>query len=137
MESLFLWLLSFFTLLFVMAILGYQMMCLTDLELDNINAYDSARRINKSVMLEMIGQAVACFLFLVSGRWFMFLLSLPYLCYNFKLYRMRKHLVDVTEIYNHLEHERNRRLIKFGYMCIIVVLFLFWVIWSVAENFER
>uniref|UniRef100_A0A7N0TD37 Cornichon family protein n=1 Tax=Kalanchoe fedtschenkoi TaxID=63787 RepID=A0A7N0TD37_KALFE len=136
MEGIFLWLLSFFTLLFVMAILGYQMMCLTDLELEDMSTYDSAGRINKTVMLEMTAQATSCFIFLVSGRWVMLLLSAPYLYYNIKLYKMGKHLVDVTEIHNQLEHERNRRLIKFGYLCIIVVLSLFWVIWSVAENFE-
>ncbi|KAL9683397.1 hypothetical protein QQ045_015219 [Rhodiola kirilowii] len=134
MEGIFLWLLSFFALLFVMSILGYQMLCLTDLELDNINAYESAGRINKTVKLEIIAQAVSCFLFLVSGRWAMFLLSVPCLYYNFRLYKMRKHFVDVTELYNQLEHERNRRLVKFGYLCILVAVSLFWVIWNVAKK---
>lgn len=63
-----------------------QIVCLTDLEIDYINQYDAANRINKVVLPEFVSQGVLCFFYLVTGRWFMFLLSLPYLFYNIRLW---------------------------------------------------
>ncbi|KAI6702654.1 hypothetical protein NL676_011790 [Syzygium grande] len=62
-----------------------MIVCLTDLEIDYINQYDAANRINKVVLPEFVSQGVLCFFYLVTGCWFMFLLSLPYLFYNIRL----------------------------------------------------
>ncbi|KAH6758364.1 Cornichon family protein [Perilla frutescens var. hirtella] len=65
--------------------IGKKLMCLADLEFDYINPYDSASRINRVVLPEFITQGVLCFLFLVTGHWFMSLLCVPYLYYNVRL----------------------------------------------------
>ncbi|KAI7988393.1 hypothetical protein LOK49_LG13G02963 [Camellia lanceoleosa] len=62
-----------------------QLMCLADLEFNYINPYDSASRINKMIMPEFITQGVLCFLYLITGHWFMSLLSVPYLYYNVRV----------------------------------------------------
>ncbi|GMQ05116.1 hypothetical protein CsSME_00050269 [Camellia sinensis var. sinensis] len=62
-----------------------RLMCLADLEFDYINPYDSASRINKMIMPEFITQGVLCFLYLITGHWFMSLLSVPYLYYNVRV----------------------------------------------------
>lgn len=62
-----------------------QLMCLADLEFDYINPYDSASRINQMIMPEFITQGVLCLLYLITGHWFMSLLSVPYLYYNVTL----------------------------------------------------
>lgn len=62
-----------------------QLMCLADLELDYINPYDSASRINKVVMADFVTQASLCLLHLVAGHWTMFILCLPYVYYNVTL----------------------------------------------------
>ncbi|KAF5954422.1 hypothetical protein HYC85_007278 [Camellia sinensis] len=91
MGSLFAWLLFFFILIALLAIVVYQLrvfvqlMCLADLEFDYINPYDSASRINKMVLPEYFTQGVLCLLYLITGHWFMSLLSAPYLYYNVRL----------------------------------------------------
>lgn len=62
-----------------------QLMCLADLEFDYINPFDSSSRINKVVMPEFVLQALLSVLFLVSGHWAMFLLSVPMVYYNYTL----------------------------------------------------
>ncbi|KAI9079868.1 hypothetical protein K1719_038114 [Acacia pycnantha] len=133
MTQIFLWLLTFFLLLALLCLLGYQLILLVDLEFDYINPYDSASRINWVVLPEFIVQGVLCFILLVTGNWVMFLLSLPYLYYNVKLYMTRQHLVDVTEIYNQLRWEKKKRFIKVGYLIMLFLVSVFWLVWNIAE----
>ncbi|XP_058221817.1 protein cornichon homolog 4-like [Rhododendron vialii] len=137
MGSLFAWLLFFFFLIALLAMVVYQLMCLADLEFDYINPYDSASRINQMIMPEFITQGVLCLLYLITGHWFMSLLSVPYLYYNVTLYMRRKHLVDVTEIFNLLHWEKKQRLFKLGYLIFLLFISLFWMIWSALEEDER
>ncbi|KAA8520519.1 hypothetical protein F0562_014775 [Nyssa sinensis] len=134
MADLFAWLLSFFLLIGVLGILLYQLMCLADLEFDYINPYDSAARINKVVLPEFITQGILCFLHLITGHWFMFVLCLPYLYYNANLYTRRRHLVDVTEIFNQLPWEKRLRFYKLVYLIALLCLSIFWMIWSIVED---
>ncbi|KAI3918214.1 hypothetical protein MKX01_041534 [Papaver californicum] len=130
------WLLSFFLLIALLALLVYQLMCLADLEFDYINPYDSAARINSVVIPEFIAQGVLAILFLLSGHWVMFLLSTPCLYYNVRLYMRKQHLVDVTEIFNLLNWEKKQRLVKLVYLVLVLFLTLFWLIYSVLEDDE-
>ncbi|KAL2543878.1 Protein cornichon-like protein 4 [Forsythia ovata] len=130
------WLLFFFTLIALLVILVFQLMCLADLEFDYINPYDSASRINRVVLPEFITQGVLCFLFLVTGHWVMSLLSVPYLYYNVRLYMRRQHLVDVTEIFNLLNWEKKQRLFKLGYVIFLLFMSLFWMIYNALEDDE-
>ncbi|CAA3033777.1 protein cornichon homolog 4-like [Olea europaea var. sylvestris] len=128
------WLLFFFTLIALLIILVYQLICLADLEFDYINPYDSASKINRVVLPEFITQGVLCFLFLVTGHWVMSLLSVPYLYYNVRLYTRRQHLVDVTEIFNLLNWEKKQRLFKLGYVILFLFMCLFWMIYNALEE---
>ncbi|KAG0449887.1 hypothetical protein HPP92_027053, partial [Vanilla planifolia] len=49
-------------------------------------------------------------------------------------YQQRRHLVDVTEIFNQLHGEKKRRLIKLIYLVFLLFLSLFWMIWSVLDD---
>ncbi|XP_059633992.1 protein cornichon homolog 4-like [Cornus florida] len=134
MADLFAWLLSFFLLIAILGILLYQLMCLADLEFDYINPYDSASRINKSVLPEFVVQGTLCFLHLVTGHWVMFLFCLPYSYYNFRLYNQKRHLVDVTEIFNQLPWEKKLRIFKLAYLVVLLCLSIFWMIWSIVDD---
>ncbi|KAL0794401.1 hypothetical protein Bca101_065778 [Brassica carinata] len=79
------WLISFFFLIALVGIIVYQLVCLADLEFDYINPYDSASRINYVVLPEFIVQGVLCVFYLFTGHWFMAILCLPYMYYNFQL----------------------------------------------------
>ncbi|CAB4300157.1 unnamed protein product [Prunus armeniaca] len=85
MEMLWTWLLSFFFILALLCILGYQLVCLVDLEFDYINPYDSSSRINSVILPEFIIQGVLCLILLIARHWFMLLLALPHLYYNVNL----------------------------------------------------
>ncbi|ESQ35593.1 hypothetical protein EUTSA_v10009832mg, partial [Eutrema salsugineum] len=130
------WLISFFFLIALVGIIVYQLVCLADLEFDYINPYDSASRINSVVLPEFIVHGVLCVFFLFTGHWFMSLLCLPYLYYNFQLYSKRQHLVDVTEIFNLLNWEKKKRLFKLAYIILNLFLTIFWMIYSALDDYE-
>nr|CAB3466893.1 unnamed protein product [Digitaria exilis]CAB3469439.1 unnamed protein product [Digitaria exilis] len=145
----FVWLTAFFLVVALIVLVIYQaeiisnnlvsclflqLMCLADLEFDYINPFDSSSRINKVVMPEFVLQALLSVLFLLSGHWAMFLLSVPMVYYNYTLYQRRQHLVDVTEIFNQLGREKKRRLFKIVSLIILLFLSLFWMIWSVLSE---
>ncbi|XP_074568108.1 protein cornichon homolog 1-like [Curcuma longa] len=132
----FFWLTAFFLLIILIVLVIYQLMCLADLEFDYINPYDSASRINKVIYPEFGLQAALCLLFLLSGNWWMVLLSAPYLYYNARLYQRRQHLIDVTEIFNQLNQEKKKRLFKLVNLVILLFLSLFWMIYSIIEDDE-
>ncbi|XP_074568104.1 protein cornichon homolog 1-like [Curcuma longa] len=130
------WLTAFFLLVALIVLVIYQLMCLADLEFDHINPYDSASQINKVIYPEFGLQGFLCLLFLLSGNWWMVLLSVPYLYYNARLYQRRQHLIDVTEIFNQLNQEKKRRLFKLINLVILLFLTLFWMIYSILEDDE-
>ncbi|XP_049387618.1 protein cornichon homolog 4-like [Solanum stenotomum] len=128
------WLLSFFLLVAVLAIVLYQVMCLADLENDYVNPYDSASEINILVIPEFVLQGALCFLHLVMGHWLMCLVCLPYLYYDVKVYTDRCHLLDVTEIFNQLPREKKIRLFKLGYLGIHLAISIICMIWSIVAE---
>ncbi|KAL8119189.1 protein cornichon homolog 4-like [Apium graveolens] len=136
MADLLSWLLSFFILVTTLGIVLYQLMCLADLELDFINPYDLATKINQVIMLEFLSHGSLCVLHLLSGHWLMFLLCLPYVYYNATLYTERQHLVDVTEIFNQLKWQKMQRICKLAYLACLVILSIFWMIWSILDEEE-
>ncbi|KAL4278381.1 hypothetical protein GQ457_03G020450 [Hibiscus cannabinus] len=133
MADIFIWLISFFILIALVVLLIYQLTCLADLEFDYINPYDSSSRINKVVLPEFFLQGFLCLFYLVTGHWVMSLLSTPYLYYNVRLYTSKQHLVDVTEIFNLLQREKNQRYYKLAYLVVLLFLSLFWIIFSALE----
>ncbi|CAN0921433.1 Protein cornichon homolog 4 [Linum grandiflorum] len=130
------WVFIFFFLVALICIISFELMSLSDLEFDYVNPYDSARRINLVVLPEYITHAALSLSFLLTGHWVLCLLSLPCLYFDLTLYLQRKHLVDVTEIYNYnrLHREKNRRLIKMAYILIMLVLSLFCLLWTVLDE---
>ncbi|XP_061357866.1 protein cornichon homolog 4-like [Gastrolobium bilobum] len=134
MADLFAWLISFFILIALLVLVTYQLMCLADLEFDYINSYDSTSRINMVAMPEFITQAVLCCFYLITGHWMMALFCSPYLYFNVRLYRQRKHLVDVTEIFNQLSWEKKQRLVKLFYLVITLFLSVFWMIYTSLDD---
>ncbi|XP_016514583.1 protein cornichon homolog 4-like isoform X2 [Nicotiana tabacum] len=128
------WLLAFFLVVAVLAAVLYQVMCLADLENDYVNPYDSASEINELVVPEFVLQGALCFVHLAMGHWFMCLICLPYLYYDVKVYTDRRHLLDVTEIFNQLPWEKKIRLYKLGYLGILLVFSIISMVWSIVSE---
>ncbi|XP_062090507.1 protein cornichon homolog 4-like [Humulus lupulus] len=136
MWALWTWLFSFFFILALLLLLGFQLICLVDLEYDYINPYDSASRINRVVLPEFITQGVLCLILLATGHWLVCLLHLPYLYYNVRQYIQGQHLVDVTEIYSQLKVEKKKRFIKMGYLIFLFIFSLFWLLFTLGEEYD-
>lgn len=120
-----LWLLSFIIVIALLGFVVYQLICLSDLEFDYINPYDSTARINRLVIPEFVIQGFLCLLFLLTGCWFMCLITAPLVYYHTQLYMKRKHLVDVTEIFNLLNAEKKYRMIKLAYYLILFFIVIY------------
>ncbi|KAK4432149.1 protein cornichon1 [Sesamum alatum] len=104
-----------------LALLGlnfYQFLGFSDLEADYLNPYELSSRINSVIVLEYLLHGAFCIMFLVTGHWIMFLISLPPAYYNLKQYLSKQHLVDVTEVFRVLNAEKKVRLIKLGFYII-------------------
>ncbi|XP_074306965.1 protein cornichon homolog 1 isoform X2 [Silene latifolia] len=121
--DLILWIIALISNIALLAILLYQVICLSDLEADYMNPYESSSKINSVVVPEFILQGAVCALFLVTGHRFMFLVTLPLSVYHARLFAKRAHLLDVTEIFRALSNEKKYRIIKLGvYLCFITLV---------------
>ncbi|XP_057449880.1 protein cornichon homolog 4-like [Lotus japonicus] len=136
MADLFIWLISFFLLIALLVLVTYQLMCLADLEFDYINPYDFSSQINTVVLPEYIIQGFLSCFYLITGHWVMSLFCVPYLCYNVRMYIQRKHLVDVTEIFNQLSWEKKQRLVKLFYIVITLFLSVIWMIYTSMDDHD-
>ncbi|XP_024981663.1 protein cornichon homolog 1-like isoform X3 [Cynara cardunculus var. scolymus] len=99
-----------------------QIVCLSDLEADYMNPYESSSRINAVVVPEMVLHGLCSALLLVTGYWFMFLLTLPITIYNSMLYMNRQHLIDVTEVFRYVDAEKKYRIAKLALYLFLFVL---------------
>ncbi|XP_071720232.1 protein cornichon homolog 1-like [Rutidosis leptorrhynchoides] len=112
----------------------YQIVCLTDLEADYLNPYESSARINKVIIPEMVVHGVWCALFLITGHWFMFLITLPITIYNSMLYSKRRHLIDVTEVFRSIDAEKKYRIVKLSFYLFLFVLVIIRMVIAVVNN---
>ncbi|KAK6127376.1 hypothetical protein DH2020_038887 [Rehmannia glutinosa] len=102
----------------------YQFLGFSDLEADYLNPYELSSRINSVIVPEYLLHGAFCILFLVTGHWIMFLLSLPPAYYNLKRYLQQQHLIDVTEVFRVLNAEKKARIIKLGFYIVFFGLII-------------
>ncbi|KAK9128601.1 hypothetical protein Syun_017398 [Stephania yunnanensis] len=100
--ELILWLISVFVVLALLGVLIFQLVSISDLESDHVNAYDSSSRINALVLVEFIMQG-----------------SLT------AVYMEQKHLIYATEIFGSIDKETNRRIVKLGFYLVLLVILIF------------
>ncbi|KAJ8752183.1 hypothetical protein K2173_003791 [Erythroxylum novogranatense] len=109
----------------LLAIIFYELICLTDLEADDLNPFEATALVNKWILPEFFLQWALCIAFLLTGHWFMFLIALPLFCYHVMLLMKRQHLLDVTEVFRNLNFEKKCRIMKLGFylifLCIIMI----------------
>lgn len=126
--DLILWLIALISNIGLLVLLIYQMICLSDLEADYMNPYESSTNINSMILPEFGLQAAFCALFLLTGHWLMFLVTLPVAIYHARLFTRGEHLVDVTEIFRALSLEKKYRFVKL----VLYLLFFFLVIFRLV-----
>lgn len=119
------WFISFCFNVALLVLNFYQLLVLTDLEADYLNIYDSSSRINTLVIPEFLVQGVFCSLFLFTGHWFMFLITVPVSCYHINLFLKREHLIDVTEVFRALKREKYFRLAKLIFYLLLFLIVIF------------
>ncbi|KAJ4829577.1 hypothetical protein Tsubulata_031630 [Turnera subulata] len=123
--NLLLWILSLLMTLALLALLFHSLLCLTDLEVDHLNPFEAAARINKWVLPEFVLQGALCTLFLLTGHWIMFLLAVPVTSYHIMLFVKRQHLIDVTEVFRNLNFDKKYRLVKLGFYMVFFMVLIF------------
>ncbi|CAH9134984.1 unnamed protein product [Cuscuta epithymum] len=118
------WLIFFVMNISLLCINLYQMVCLTDLEADYMNPYESASRINSVVLKEFLLQGAFCFLLLVTGHWLLFLLSLLPTYFNAKKFLASQYLIDVTEVFRVIDSEKKIRIAKLAFYLVFFIVVL-------------
>ena len=86
-----------------------QLICLSDLEQDFINPHESAKRINRLVIPEWCLVGLQAFLALLLHKWVLVLVNLGIGFHAYKQYQLKRHTVDVTEIFKQLPREKKIR----------------------------
>ncbi|XP_065854866.1 protein cornichon homolog 1 isoform X2 [Euphorbia lathyris] len=124
------WLICLFGNFGLLAMVFHELLCLTDLEADQMNPFEATACINKWILPEFILQGVICILFLLTGHWLMFLFAAPLTCYHVMLFMKREHLIDVTEVFRNLNFEKKLRMIKLGIYLIFFSILIFRLILS-------
>ncbi|XP_019187315.1 PREDICTED: protein cornichon homolog 1 isoform X1 [Ipomoea nil] len=119
-----LWLIFFLLNIALIALILYQIVCLSDLEADYMNPYESSSRINNVILKEFVLQGAFCILFLVTGHWFLFLLTVLPSYYNVKKFLSRQHLIDVTEVFRVIDFEKKLRIAKLAFYLIFFIIVL-------------
>ncbi|GAA0157360.1 membrane traffic protein [Lithospermum erythrorhizon] len=116
------WFIFFIINVLLIASALYQIVCLSDLEADYMNPYESSSRINVMIIPEYVLHGVFCTLFLLTGHWIFFLLTLPVAYLNLRKFMAREHLVDVTEVFRNLNAEKKLRIFKLGFYLILFAI---------------
>ncbi|XP_024389696.1 protein cornichon homolog 1 isoform X1 [Physcomitrium patens] len=120
-----LWLLCFFAVVSLLGVLVYQLMCLSDLEFDYSNPFDSSVNINSCIVPEFFIHGTLGCTYLLTGHWWLFILNVPLAYYHTSLYLRKQHLLDVTEIFSHLGREKKYRLVKLAFYLLLFVIVIF------------
>ncbi|XP_073157547.1 protein cornichon homolog 1 [Henckelia pumila] len=117
-----LWVIFAIMNLVLLALNFYQFIGFSDLESDYLNPYELSSRVNSVIVPEYVLHGAFCIMFLLTGHWIMFLLTLPVACYNLKLFLSRQHLIDVTEVFRVLNTEKKVRIVKVGFYVLFFAL---------------
>ncbi|XP_010498701.1 PREDICTED: protein cornichon homolog 1-like [Camelina sativa] len=135
--DLLLWIISFFVSLALVASVFYQVICLTDLEADYLNPFETSTRINRLVIPEFILQGSLCLLFLFTWHWVFFLVALPVTVYHAMLYNERRYLIDVTEVFRAISFEKKFRFTKLGFYILLFIMVVFRLTLSAVYSFTE
>ncbi|ODV59175.1 cornichon family protein, partial [Ascoidea rubescens DSM 1968] len=103
----------------------------SDLECDYINPIELCNKINPYVLPEATLHLVLTALMLLNGHWFTFALNLPLTAYNInKLFVVKNHLLDATEIFRTLSKHKRESLLKLGFHLLMFFYYLYRMILS-------
>ncbi|OAY40547.1 protein cornichon homolog 1 isoform X1 [Manihot esculenta] len=130
------WLLSLLANFGLLAMVFHELLCLTDLEADQMNPFEATASINNWILPEFVLQGVICILFLLTGHWVMFLMAAPLTLYHVMLFMKREHLIDVTEVFRNLNSQKKFRLIKLGIYLIFFSILMFRIIAGSLSNYS-
>ncbi|TKC42492.1 hypothetical protein EI555_001510 [Monodon monoceros] len=108
-----------------------QIITLSDLECDYINARSCCSKLNKWVIPELVGHTIVTVLMLISLHWFIFLLNLPVATWNIYRFVMvpsgNMGVFDPTEIHNRgqLKSHMKEAMIKLGFHLLCFFMYLY------------
>ncbi|EGC36887.1 hypothetical protein DICPUDRAFT_54361 [Dictyostelium purpureum] len=118
----------------LIALIVIQLLLLTDLEGNDINSIEFSRRINKLILPEYIIQAVFSVWFLLTIRWFLFILNLPVLVYHYLRYSKGLHKVDPTKVYQMTSKLGNHLMLKLVFYMVMFFVYLFVLLFNLFSE---
>ncbi|PRD21369.1 UNVERIFIED_CONTAM: Protein cornichon-like protein 4 [Trichonephila clavipes] len=105
---------------------------LSDLECDYLNAQQCCSKLNRWIVPEMIAQGLVTVLLLIESHWVLFFINLPMTCWqvykkftvpsgNFGIY-------DPTEIHNrgNLKQHMRDSMIRLAFYLLFFFVYLYW-----------
>lgn len=111
---------------------SYQVITLSDLECDYLNAQQCCSRLNDWVLTKLIAHSFLTFFLLLHGNWILALLNFPMACWMvYELISVPKGnlgIYDPTEIHNRGQLKRHMRdaMIYLGYYLVFFFIYLYW-----------
>jgi hypothetical protein len=106
----------------------------SDLESDYINPIELCNKLNPCIVPVIGLHTFTTLLFLVTGHWFVFLLNLPLLAYNVRLYLNKEYLLDPTEIFRTLSKHKKESFIKLAAHFLFFFYYLYRMIMALIEG---
>lgn len=124
-----LWLLAFIAQAAALGCIMYQLVQLTDLEVDQINPHDASKNYNRVVLPYILAQCVLTGIVLLGGNWLIGALQAAVLAHEVFLLLQGKQFIDVTEIFRVLKQRKSLLTKK---MIVCLVLFA-WTLYRFVE----
>mmetsp|Transcript_17984 Transcript_17984/g.28726 ORF Transcript_17984/g.28726 Transcript_17984/m.28726 type:complete len:163 (+) Transcript_17984:451-939(+) len=120
-----LWVILFMLVGALLGVNMYTVICLSDLANDFINPHDSSNRINKLVVPEFVIHIVQTGLFFGVGSWSLVAVNTPLALFHLRSYLRGSCFMDVTEIFNQLESEKQTRMFKITFYAIVFIAIIY------------
>ena len=108
---------------FLVCFVPFKLINVTELEQDSLNPMDMCKETNRLYIPELAVTIVLFLMFLVNARWIEVILLTPFAVHQVRLFLLRQHVLDPTEIYEILPSFKKVCLIKLTF-CVIFFFFL-------------
>ena len=111
---------------------------MVDLENDYINPHDATRRINSTLLPELVGLGVMMLLLLGAGRFVFFMLLLALVAYKAHKHWRSSLVLDVTEIFGVINVEKRARMAQIVWLAVLFIYAIIEVVYaSIAAGEPR
>lgn len=113
-------------------IIHLQVITLSDLECDYLNAQECCTKLNAWVLPKLIAHSFLSFILILNGQWWLIIFNFPLISWMlyefFKVPKGNLGVYDPTEIHNRGQLKKHMRdcMINLCYHLILFFIYLYW-----------